>query len=365
MLYAAKDFLKQPAEKITGADIQTPFIDELAAVDWDEKTTEANSLQIHEKTGLRQQMSKRSRHLSDIPSTHHPIRPRSQTLGYSAPIPTYALAPSEPIPIGFVAHARDACIQTDFDWDTSKTWGDGGTWDEEWSTMHRRVGNGLESLIAHYKSEGEQCCVVLVTHQACCNALIRRMSGAPALHDIGAASLTLAVRRAQSGNVQSGSPNGRRSLETGLPQTYEMKIVASTEHLRGGFNPLGLNSPRLGMSPALASRRIVGADSPEGFSLGESIRPQAMNRSFSHRTSEADAEPPSPNGLWKGVPGRQHSVGNALDDIAAAEAGGSTATKASLPVRSSSQKGMWGEAGAITRDRSPGKRRWTAVDRSP
>ena len=37
----------------------------------------------------------------------------------------------------------------------------------------------------------------------------------------------------------------------------------------------------------------------------------------------------------------------------------------SLPVRSASQRGMWGGESSIRRDRSPGKRRWTAVDRSP
>lgn len=366
LLAAAKEYLKKPAEEIKGADMASPPIDELAAIDWTEKTAEASSMPTHEKAGLRQQMSKRARHLSDIQKNSRPDRFRSTPTGYNAPIPTYALAPSDPIPIGFVAHARDACLDIDFDWDSTKHWGDGGVWDEEWGSMHRRVGVGLQKLTDYYAEDTEDdIVVILVSHQACCNALIRIMTGAPALHDIGLSSLTLATRRSESQPARPRSPTARRSsLDVGLAQEFEMKIIASTEHLRGGSNPLGLNSPRLGRSPAFASRRIVGADSPEGFSLGDPWRPQPVTRSYSHRSSEADQEPPKPDGLWRSGSVRQASVENAVVEEPATQLWNTAETTTNLPIRSASTKVMWG-GDSIRRDRSPGKRRWTAVDRSP
>lgn len=367
LLATAKESLKKPAEDIKGADVAgSPPIQELAAIDWVEKTQEANALPTHEKTGLRQQMSKRARHLSDVTSNGRPARVRSSTVGYSPPIPTYALAPVDPIPVGFAAHARDACLDVDFDWDSLKEWGDGGVWDEEWGLMHRRVGNGLQKVIAHYaETDEDEVVLILVTHQACCNALIRIMTGAPALHDIGTSSLTMAVRRPEPLATEPKTPTARRgSLDMGLPREFEMKIIASTEHLRGGSNPLGLNSPRLGRSPALASRRIVGADSPEGFSLGDPWRPQAMMRSFSHRSSEADQEPPVPDGLWRAGAPRKESVESAVEVQPPIQLWGTGDDSRSLPVRSASHR-MWSGEASIRRDKSPGKRRWTAVDRSP
>jgi hypothetical protein len=368
LLANAKEYLQKPAEEIKGVEIATsPPIQELSAIDWNEKTQEVSTVPIHEKAGLRQQMSKRVRHLSDVPSGARPGRLRGSPGGYSPPIPTYAIAPADAIPVGFVAHARDACINVDFDWDSSKEWCDGGVWDEEWGLMHRRVGTGLQKMISHYASNAEeQVVLILVTHQACCNALIRLLTGAPALHDIGTSSLTMAVERSRPAPARATSPTAARrgSSDTGLAQSFEMKIIASTEHLRGGSNPLGLNSPRLGRSPALASRRIVGADSPEGFSLGDPWRPQTMLRSFSHRSSEADQEPPIPEGLWRAGGQFKESVEEAIMTESPTQLWGAGDAALKLPVRSASQR-MWGGESNIRRDRSPGKRRWTAVEGSP
>lgn len=371
LLATAKEYLRKPAEEIKGATLAgspagSPAIQELAAIDWNDRTQEMNTLPTHEKTGLRQQMSKRSRHLSDVPSGGRPSQVKNSAGGYSPPIPNYALAPADSIPIGFVGHARDACLDVDFDWDSSKDWCDGGTWDEEWGLMHRRVGNGLQKMISHYSSVSEdQTVLILVTHQACCNALIRLFTGAPALHDIGTSSLTMAVERSAPIPADQRTSTGRRgSTDTGLPQHFEMKIVASTEHLRGGSNPLGLNSPRLGQSPALASRRIVGADSPEGFSLGDPWRPQTAMRSFSHRSSEADQEPPVPDGLWKAGGQRKASAEEPVEAESPIQLWGAGEAPKNLPVRSASQR-MWGGDSTIRRDRSPGKRRWTAIEGSP
>ncbi|KPI40367.1 uncharacterized protein AB675_7447 [Cyphellophora attinorum] len=366
LLAAAKEMLQQPAEEIKGTDLASPAVNWVTAVDREANTVE--DVTTSGQPGLRQQISKRARHLSDIPSVNGPIFFQPRLRGYTPPTPKYALAPSDPIPVGFVAHARDACLRVDYDWDSTREWGDGGVWDEEWGSMHRRVGSGLEELVRYYNKEEDDTVVILVTHQACCNALIRRLTGAPALHDIGTASLTLAIRRDEQSPTAESPTSSRRSVDGHISQQYEMKIIASTEHLRGGSNPLGLNSPRLGRSPAFAGRRAVGADSAEGFTLGDPWRHHPMSRSLSHRTSEADVEPLMADGLWAaGIQERAH-VGTAIGDELEKQLRDDG--ERSLPVRAATQNtGMWVGASRrgsnIVRERSPGKRRWTAVDTSP
>ena len=228
-------------------------------------------------------MAKRPRNFSFETGTNGKVPAqkigRRIPLTYSPPIPTYSIAPQDAIPIGFVAHARDACVDIDFGWDSQKPpleWGDGGPYDEEWASMHRRFRNGLDRMFNYYgdSADDEETVLILVSHQAGCNALIRLMTGAPALHDVGTASLTLAVHKppqSEPSPIRRTSSHRRGSLDIGIADNYEMKIIASTEHLRGGSNSLGLNSPRLGKSPAFASKRAVGPDSPEGFSIGDSL----------------------------------------------------------------------------------------------
>lgn len=389
----ARKFLHTPAEEIIGADLAAPHLPEFAGVDWSSRETERSSTPLHEKTGLRaisaagNAIPKRSR-TSFGAGTLSATDQRSPQflLPYSPPIPTYSIAPRDPIPIGFCAHARDACILINETWDSSKPpheWGDGGAFHEEWSAMHRRFRNGLQNLLAFYEDSEddaeEEFMVILVTHQAGCNALIRQLTGAPALHDIGTASLTLAVRRedvALGTQSKSSFPNARRgSLDQGIAASFEMKIIASTEHLRGGSNPLGLNSPRLGISPAIASRRAVGADSPEGFSIGAPMTRSysgygTLGQSASQRARAADDRPTIQTGLW-----RRESIKAEAEEPNATSSSSSTQlwgadsedrlAPPSLPMRSASQRGMWGGESSVPRARSPGKRRWTAVDRSP
>ena len=392
----AKLVFQEPAEEIKGADLPIAIIPEFSVVDWVSKESETSSPPIHEKTGLRAMaaaghaISKRPRH-SFAKERSNGALPKTAgwQIGYNPPIPTYSIAPRDQIPIGFVAHARDACIDFDFEWDSMKdplNWGDGGPFSEEWSSMHRRFRNGLQRMLSFYETdpkqgdEDEDIVLVLVTHQAGCNALIRLLTGAPALHEVGTSSLTMAVRREQplerrASEQKSHSPVARRgSLDMGVADDFEMKIIASTEHLRGGANPLGLNSPRLGVSPALASRRVVGADSPDGFSIGDPMRRSqsghGLTRSTSQRSYAADDSPTVQSGLWRSdsmtsettidVPEVVTPVSEQLWD---SESEGRLGL--SLPVRSASQRGMWGGESSIRRDRSPGKRRWTAVDRSP
>jgi hypothetical protein len=416
----AKMGLHNPAEEIKGADLSGSVnfnMPEMSIID--EKETEDVSAPVPEKTGLRamaaagHSFAKRQRNTSFGTELANGARMLNQSmskpLGYSPPIPNYAVSTSDKIPLGFMAHARDACVDIDFDWDSqgeALDWGDGGPNDEEWAKMHLRFRNGLQKLIAYYESDesapDEDLVVVLISHQAGCNALIRLLTGAPALHDVGLSSLSMAVRseRKQSVRTESPSPARRRgSLDITIAEDYDMKIIASTEHLRAGSNPLGLNSPRLGKSPAFASRRAVGADSPEGLSLGESLAPKGASsmmpaRSVSSRgPAQDDMESSEPViGLWRrgsqysrdekatsihdggSLSARQHVRSESLqesfpvfsnDDAQAEDTTGDRKSDSHLlPTRSASQRGLWGGE-SLRRARSPGKRRWTAVEKSP
>ncbi|RMZ90978.1 hypothetical protein DV736_g1786, partial [Chaetothyriales sp. CBS 134916] len=280
LVQRAKQYLRRPAEKIHGADMASPLVPDIGSVDWGEKEKGLAAAPLHDKTGLRAMaaaghaMAKPSRHFSFATGPngrlagYNRIGKLAKT-AYHPPVPTYAIATHDPIPIGFVAHARDACVDVDATWDSEQpplSWGDGGSSDEEWAGMHRRFR---------------------------CNALIRLMTGAPALHDVGTSSLTLAGRKpAEEGMspIRRTNSHRRGSLDTGIADEYDMKIIASTEHLRGGSNPLGLNSPRLGTSPAFASKRAVGPDSPEGFSIGESMTWRSTNGNVRPMRSQSQSQ---------------------------------------------------------------------------
>ncbi|KAI4255964.1 MAG: hypothetical protein LQ352_002315 [Teloschistes flavicans] len=182
--------------------------------------------------------------------------------GYEPPTPTYAISPSDPIPPGYVAHARDACAEVDFQWDSMRQphdWGDGGDYGEEWSAMHKRFRKGLQSMISWYQhnhtelttqnlidgtdnvpkpvgdaEDDVDTVLVLVTHGAGCNALIGAVTNQPVLLDVGMASLTMAIRKENPGGHPAPSnPSARPQslVEGSVSDGYEVKITASTEHL--------------------------------------------------------------------------------------------------------------------------------------
>ena len=65
---------------------------------------------------------------------------REDQPAYVPPSPMYAISSSDPIPGGYVAHARDACVEVDYQWDSMRSpqnWGDGGEYGEEWSSMRK------------------------------------------------------------------------------------------------------------------------------------------------------------------------------------------------------------------------------------
>lgn len=212
---------------------------------------------------------------------------------YVPPVPSYAISPSQPIPQGYVAHARDACVKVDYQWDSSRPpleWGSGGEYGEEWSSMHKRFRRGLHEMISFYLNGGglqrpgnlsdgsagsqqfesqlledsddeeTDTILVLVTHGAGCNALIGALTNQPVLIDVGMASLTMAVRknvdykRLPQKDASDTSPSRRRlsSKDPGISDDYDVEIVASTDHLRAGSQ--FLPSAQRSRSPSLPVR---------------------------------------------------------------------------------------------------------------
>ncbi|MCJ1280503.1 hypothetical protein MMC21_008332 [Puttea exsequens] len=215
----------------------------------------------------------------------------STGLGYVAPTPSYAVSPSQPIPQGYVAHARDACVNVDYQWDSMRPpleWGTGGEYGEEWSSMHRRYRRGLHEMITWYRchdltemlevsiddspkmlapdnreDDEIDTVVVLVTHGAGCNALIGALTNQPVLMDVGMASLTMAVRKdvkftrvGSPTSKSSASPPRRRHsiIDFGVSDDYDVKVLASTDHLRAGSQFLTPGSPKLQRAPTLPVR---------------------------------------------------------------------------------------------------------------
>lgn len=222
--------------------------------------------------------------------------------------------------------------------------------------------------------------IVIVTHGAGCNALIGAMTGQPVLLDIGLASLTMAVRKEDSAPVPSSPVRSRRgSLDLGIATRYDMQIIASMEHLRPPSNTMGLNSPRLARSPASASRRVVGADSPEGFTLGDPMNARStsymgqggiLGQSASQK-SYYGSVPKVSSGLWSSS-GTEDSESTDSDLWPAFDRGKNVAPAVKeveevddkfprqLPARNNTQGGLWGSA-PLLQDLGP-KRRWTVVD---
>lgn len=221
--------------------------------------------------------------------------PSSESLGYVPPIPSYAISPSQSIPPGYVSHARDACVKVDSLWDSLRLpfeWGSGGEYGEEWSAMHKRFRKGLHEMISWYRTHDDSetlkpieddspefsiscskdpeefeddetdTVLVLVTHGAGCNALLGALTSQPVLLDVGTASLTMAVRRSvdykrvsspQSEDVPASPSRRRRSpIDYGISEDYEVKLTASTEHLRAG-SPF-LAGSQLARTPSLPIR---------------------------------------------------------------------------------------------------------------
>ncbi|OAA47823.1 phosphoglycerate mutase family protein [Metarhizium rileyi] len=181
--------------------------------------------------------------------------------GYIAPRPIYAASSSGSIPEGFVAHARDASVTVDYQWDSMRApldFGDGGKFGEEWASMHKRFRGGIRKLVNWYAStdradllaksasggaehaaDGEEVetVVIMVSHGAGCNALIGAITHQPVLMDIGIASITMASRKqdldfkALLASTPAPSDPFKKTL-VAIDKMYDIRLSASTEHLR-------------------------------------------------------------------------------------------------------------------------------------
>lgn len=259
--------------------------------------------------------------LSPLTST----MPKPELSVYSPPTPQYAVSSSDQIPRGYFAHAKNACTNVDFQWDSSRSsqnWGDGGELGEEWSAMHKRFRKGLNNLIQWYsqhdaddrgedalgfeqaergadgcgEEEEEELVVVLVTHGAGCNALIGALTGQPVLLDVGMASLTMAVRKGDAppptiltngaSPTQSRDPTSaprprRSSTDTGLSALYDMSLVASSEHLRpASSTPSFRRNDLASVRDSLAQyKRLNSTSSTDSQPLSDASGPPRSNTS--------------------------------------------------------------------------------------
>jgi broad specificity phosphatase PhoE len=280
--------------------------------------------------GLTLQRTKSREAPEALPLTPSPMSSRI----YEPPQPSYSVAASDAIPRGYVAHAQDACVKVDFQWDSMRPpqdWGDGGEYGDEWSTMHKRFRRGLAGMMDWYRVHGttppknpirgfmfkeplrltpphishaksdpfpnfsddtgaeaeEELVLVLITHGAGCNALLGAMTNQPVLMDIGLASLSMAVRRDEPKLSAALNPDERRAsvADPGMSETYEVELSASVDHLRPGVDPSKPPSAqKQNQSPAITAnpsieyrRRFTGSSTASSpieapFSIGEPHR---------------------------------------------------------------------------------------------
>jgi hypothetical protein len=310
---------------------------------------------------------------------------------YEPPVPTYSISPADPIPRGYFAHAREACILMDFQWDSMRPpqeWGDGGEYGDEWSTMHKRFRKGLAGMMDWYREHGatppknqisgfmfreplrltpvpaakkrptepfpsfdgdaadddEELVLILLTHGAGCNALLGAMANQPVLMDIGLASLSMAVQREVPREPSEATIHERRLsvADPGMAETYDMKLMASVDHLKPGTDPSKLqsqsksqaNSPAVLPSPSLDSRRRLGgspgagspSDAPFDPFRNWSNAPGGTRRTSSGSTRlymqsnlNPGSTPTTAGGLWgSSKPATSAAVGSSVSKPSAA-----------------------------------------------
>lgn len=345
---------------------------------------------------------------------------------YVPPTPGYAVSPSDPIPAGYVAHARDACTRIDYQWDSMRTpyWGTGGDYGEEWSSMHERVHAGFQHMVDYYRQRGSasdrsramshgslpqdspaQTVLIIISHGADCNALIGSLAGRSVLLDISTASLTMAVRRDRL--KKSATPDSDRSPVSSSPsspssqggrsvsQEYSLQLIASNDHLRAGVNPsqlASLSSPsapqplpppsiptyrnRLGYRPSASILQGTFLIDPTP-KVGPSSRSWSTNSHPSPTTTPRGA-----SGLWGSLASPAEETGDAEDvfvpNFGDPRAGDPRPVSQDsshsdvlvdrsgwakqLPQRTLSQRGLWGSAPSLEDRDAASRRRWTVTE---
>ncbi|KAL5316973.1 hypothetical protein ACEPPN_016025 [Leptodophora sp. 'Broadleaf-Isolate-01'] len=260
---------------------------------------------------------------------------------YQPPVPAYAISGSDPIPAGYVAHSRDACVDVDYQWDSMRdpqNWGNGGEYGEEWSSMHKRFRKGLQQLVGWYSNidgpsqvltkstnstylrpnedapedDDTDLVIILVTHGAGCNALIGALTNQPVLLDVGMASLTMAVRKPTPPSSPTTTPGHSRasSRTVTVSDQYDVKLVANTEHLRStASTPSTSRSPSLAGLPAFREsfreRYVNNSGSLDGSTFSKS-RPVPTSGNFGSIRRTASIAGSGPRSY---TPVRQTSIG--------------------------------------------------------
>ncbi|KAJ5779881.1 Histidine phosphatase superfamily clade-1 [Penicillium paradoxum] len=323
---------------------------------------------------------------------------------YVHPTPTYAVSASDPIPTGYVAHARNACTKIDYQWDSMRTpyWGTGGEFDEEWSTMQERIHDGFQHMINWYREQDSsevgsiaesngktkdhvQTVLVIITHGAGCNALIGSLKGHSVLLDINTASLTMAVRGNHVNNLphdMDPMPKSPGSANQSVSQEYSLQLVASTDHLRPGVNPSQL--------PSLSSPSVQVLSPPPVSSYRNRLgsRPSLLQETFPNGSSRSSTSPRAwtlavrpatsshpTSGLWNSISSPIDKTDDTEDSFVP-NFGDRPVSQDStlsfnsidrgwtkqLPQRTQSQRGLWGSAQSLGDRENGTKRRWTVTE---
>lgn len=190
----------------------------------------------------------------------------------------------------------------------------------------RTLSEGLPDPLDGSDDSETDTVLVLVTHGAGCNALIGALTNQPVLLDVGMASLTLAVRKnidytrlAPPSNPHSSISASRRRrsiMDSGIAEDYEVKLTASTDHLRAGSQflagshlqrnatlPVREKSPYRYERPGFVSQHTSKSsafDEEDDFHSGsESATPTSEDTSGRKtRSATIATRPSSGGGLW-------------------------------------------------------------------
>jgi hypothetical protein len=283
-------------------------------------------------------------------------------------VPNYAVSSSASIPSGYVAHARDACVNIDYQWDSMRgplMWGDGGSYGEEWTEMHRRFRKGLQHLVDWYSQADEptemvtrtvlrctpngpgddtecavedpddedtEAVVILVSHGAGCNAMIGAITHQPVLMDVAMASLTMAVRKPTIPEESSSTES------VPIHQSYDLKLFANTEHLRSTApTPTSARSQSVTSTIGPSRGRYVsGLGSTSYFDSLGSRSSSATPTIGTGRRPSGNAPKTPPLGIWGGGGGGGGiTVGSGVTSFT------STSNIRSTPLGRTSSFGLW------------------------
>lgn len=251
--------------------------------------------------------SAKSLPISPSPNSGSDQQGQPGEVGYVSPVPHYAVSSNNTIPPGYVSHARDACVAIDYQWHSTRSildWGDGGTFPEEWASMHKRFRAGVQSLVDWYSTTEmptrpvtrtvrresvddsmdddedveTESVVILVSHGAGCNALIGAITHQPVLMDVAMASLTMAVRKP---DTEHATYSGVSRNTSPVHELYDLKLFANTDHLR---SPVATPTSQRSSTPG-GPNNVRGRHS----SFSTSVNTFSWNDSPMSRNSSANA----------------------------------------------------------------------------